>query len=430
MGRKAEARRGRRDEWDEGSPTWVRVVQASQSGGGLQGDALNALQWWLAQVAGRATLMVATADKHRAAVGDANAATKWPHGSPLRRGSTHAEMLSAVQLCEDAFNAADVYMGEDWWRHGPDDEPTTDVEEMPYIEATAYHAEMLSAGREPMRQYYLYREHGSASPSAAIIVEVLCPAVWVVGVMGSCLPGHGRRALAELQCLAFASGPGKGCHAIVLEALDGATIKRQRLVQFYESCGFGHCGNTPSHLNSVESTEQRAGLAERLYGAPIFPGGPLIAETVPTIQLEIAMDSPGCDAVNGGSEAGPMACDAASLPEETRSSAPDRPDEPEDAIQDREMLMPASTPTKASQRANTGSAAQPMQCDTGELVQSPAADRPDEPTEVQHDRNDDKEDEVPTTSATRKVSALAKAGRSPSLVFAFPDGPLPQTLTL
>ena len=105
----------------------------------MEGDtvALNALQWWLSQVAGRATLMVATADKHRAAVGDVSPATKRPQGSPLRRVSTHAEMLSAVRLCEDAFNAADIYMGEDWWRGGPDDEPTTDVEEMPYIDATA-----------------------------------------------------------------------------------------------------------------------------------------------------------------------------------------------------------------------------------------------------------------------------------------------------
>eukprot|EP01043_Picozoa_sp_COSAG02_P125005 COSAG02_NODE_62108_length_266_cov_12.556886_1_plen_70_part_01 len=69
----------------------------------MEGDtvALNALQWWLSQVAGRATLM---------------AATKRPQGSPLRWVSTHAEMLSAVRLCEDAFNAADIYMGEDWWR--------------------------------------------------------------------------------------------------------------------------------------------------------------------------------------------------------------------------------------------------------------------------------------------------------------------------
>jgi hypothetical protein len=438
MGRKAEGRRGRRDEWDEGSPTWVRVVQASQSGGGLEGDAvaLNALQWWLSQVAGRATLMVATADKHRAAVGDVSPATKRSQGSPLRRVSTHAEMLSAVRLCEDAFNAADIYMGEDWWRGGPDDEPTTDVEEMPYIDATACHAEMLSAGRVPMRQYYLYKEHGGASPSAAIIVEALCPAVWIVGVMGSCQPGHGRRALAELQRLAFASGPGKGCHAIVLEALDGATIKRQRLVQFYESCGFGHCGNTPSHLNSADSTMARAELAERLYGAPIFPGGSFSAETLPAIQLEVATESPAyassSSCAKPGSEAEPMACDDASLPEETRSPVADRPDEPEDAKQEGDILS-ASTPAKASsQLAKTcGSPARTMACDDAsspDQLQSPAGDRPDEPSDVGQGGKDCEGVEKPSTSTTSEVSALAK--RSPSLVFAVPDGPAPRTLVL
>ena len=122
---------------------------------------------------------------------------------------------------------------------------------------------------------------GSDSASAAIIVEALCSAVWVVGLMGSCQPGHGRRALAELQRLVFAPTRGDGCCAIVLEALDGATMKRQRLVQFYVSCGFENCGNTPSHLNSVDSTAGRAELAERLYGAPAFPGGPFSAHRKP-----------------------------------------------------------------------------------------------------------------------------------------------------
>jgi hypothetical protein len=132
----------------------------------------------------------------------------------LRQVSTHAEMLSAVRLCEDAFNAAEIDMGEHFWRYGSDgDHPTADVQEMPYTEATACHAEMLSAGRVPMRQYYLYQEHGSASPSAAIIVEALCTAVWIVGLMGSCHPGHGRQALAELQALAFA--PGKGLELVL-----------------------------------------------------------------------------------------------------------------------------------------------------------------------------------------------------------------------
>jgi hypothetical protein len=425
MGRKAEGRRGRRDEWDAGSPTWDRVVQASQSGGGLASNAvaLNALQWWLAQVAGRAALMVVTADKHRAAV----CSTKRPRGLALRQVSTHAEMLSAVRLCEDAFNAAEIDMGEHFWRYGSDgDHPTADVQEMPYTEATACHAEMLSAGRVPMRQYYLYQEHGSASPSAAIIVEALCTAVWIVGLMGSCHPGHGRQALAELQALAFA--PGKGCHVLAVEALDGATIKRQRLVQFYESCGFCHCGKTPGHLNSDESATEHAQLAERLYGAPTFPGGCFDAEMVPTIQLEVATDSPEYVASNSGvSEAEAMA----SLPEEVRSPVADRPDEPEDATQEGGMLHPASTPTKVSQLAEaSGSATRPMACDDAE-VHSPAADRPDEPSDVEQGREGVLDlVEVSSTSTASTLSALVKVGRSPSLLFAIPDDPSPHALVL
>lgn len=392
MGRKAAGRRGRRDEWDEGSPSWVRTMQACRSGAGLGGDAVasNALQWWLMQAAGRASLMVLTPDeglvRSSTSEGLATAAATRdrPRDSPLRQVYTRAEMLSAVRLCEDAFTKAGIYMGEDFWRYGPDDEPTTDVEAMPYLEATACHAEMWKAGQAPMRQYYLYTEPNGVGPTAAIVVEVLCAAIWVVGLMGSSQAGHGRRALSELQRLAFTPETGKVCHAIVLEALDGATMNRKRLVEFYESCGFEHCGNTPSHLNGTDSAVDRAELAERLYGVPAFPGGSFSAESVTAIELEVATDSPDYATRDGAAIASrtvaPMACDDDSQPQETLS---------------------------------------------------PAADRPDEPEDMKYSEEDQEARELTSMSTPSKVSPLSKAGRSPSLVFASPDTPdRPPTLML
>ena len=381
MGKKALGRRGRRDEWDDGSPTWRRVMQASQSptsgGGAGSSDGTTALCRWLMTVAGRATLMVLTSETHAARQAaesappaSAPAAESAPPASAqtsagrpsLRQAETHSEMLAAVKLCEDAFAKADVEMGDDWWRYGAEaDRDETDVDAMPYTEATAHHAQLLAAAaEEPTRRYFLHTEPNSAAPTAAIIVEAYHPTVWVVALMGSKEQGHGRRALTELQRLALGGSETDSFRVLALEALDGATMKRKRLVDFYASCGFESCGNTPSHLNSEDSIEHRATQAELLYPEPA--NGGIIA-----IELDVATSCP---------EYAMSSCDE---PEDTQSPPADGPDEPRPSGSESEM---------------------------------------EEETEEVTRRLDFKE-----PLSTTKVSTLAETGRSPSLVFGCPEDP-------
>jgi hypothetical protein len=119
---------------------------------------------------------------------------------PLRKVRSEAEMLQVVQLCKDAFDARGIEMDEaEFWTYDAQPEAQPDcVEALPYLEAPRHHALF------PERGYYLYTAAGERAPTAAIVMDAPDDAVWVVPIMGSTRPGHGRRALAALATMAFA----------------------------------------------------------------------------------------------------------------------------------------------------------------------------------------------------------------------------------
>ena len=280
MGKKGNRKRGQQQQqWGRGSPTWRGVIGAAEAGG-CDADGVLALHEWLAGVGGNATLLVLTSeqgraqealDKERPAGAEAAPALGEPEPEPepaaaaaarptargtgaassqtaLHAAQSEAEMLAAVKLCKRAFVAAKSNMRPGFWEYDPADasRPTA-FKDVPYCEAVAWHQRLLDAGEVPTRQYFLYAEPASARPTAAIVMEVLAPSVWVIALMGSNCPGHGLRALEELKRLAF-----RERRVLVLEALNGATTQHQKLSQWYARCGFQFCGNTPAHL-SVES---------------------------------------------------------------------------------------------------------------------------------------------------------------------------------
>lgn len=283
MGRRGSKRRGRRETWDNTAPTWKAVMRAtvldqSAAGGEHASSAAHGLRSWLGGVAGSATLMSLTLEQFReqetmamralasateVLVAGVSAERTHDDSASLRQATSCSEMLAAVGLCKRAFSRAQIKMGKDFWLYDSDERPS-DPKDMPYEAAVPFHAKHLASGEEPTRRYYLYtdttEQPNSTGPTAAVVVDVLVPGyLWVIQLMGSCQPGHGRKAVEELKRQAF-EGTAPACRTLVLEAVAGATHKHQKLPGFYARCGFQNCGNTPKCCTTSTSEPDAAAL--------------------------------------------------------------------------------------------------------------------------------------------------------------------------
>ena len=292
MGRKGSKRRGNRAVWCTQSRAWQNVLRAARSDTHLDGAADSGLKAWLRSVCGDASLLTFSCDDHGGAgtdptparleeeqdgfyvprAPDAPQPKAQPKAKPqpkpqapkaaapageLRQAggrNARAERVAAVQLCMQAFQSAKLKMEQDFWVYeaGKPAALPPRMQDVPYLEAAQNHKKLVAAGLEAQRMYLLYTHPGRTEPTAAIVLETPADSVWIVAIMGSTERGHGRAALQQLIRLAFEGR--QTWRVLVLEALNGATPKGRKLVEFYKSCGFTHRGDSPPPLTPKKTS--------------------------------------------------------------------------------------------------------------------------------------------------------------------------------